>query len=107
MSPNGHPIEIAGYRPTGGGGFEIHSVYPNSNPAAGTIPWSAAPAWVAREPCRFLPTALEMDHSVDDRCRAAAMARREQGAYSPILDDHRTCSVAKMVQELERLRGRS
>jgi hypothetical protein len=24
-----------------------------------------------------------MDHSVDDRCRAAPMATREEGAYSP------------------------
>jgi hypothetical protein len=39
MGPNGHPIIIEGYyRPNATGGFEIQSVYPSSNPGAGTIP---------------------------------------------------------------------
>jgi hypothetical protein len=32
-----------------------------------------------------------MDHSVDDRCRAAPMARREEGAYSPYVTDEQRC----------------
>jgi hypothetical protein len=38
IGPNGHPIEIAGHYTPTGSGFEIQSVYPNSNPSAGTIP---------------------------------------------------------------------
>jgi hypothetical protein len=30
-----------------------------------------------------------MDHSVDDRCRAASLARREEGAYSPYVTEER------------------
>lgn len=39
QGPNGHPIEISGYyTPTASGGFEVQTVFPNSNPHAGTIP---------------------------------------------------------------------
>jgi hypothetical protein len=39
MGPHGHPIEIAGhYAPTASGGYEVQSVYPNSDLVAATIP---------------------------------------------------------------------
>ena len=39
MAPNGHPIIVEGYyKPTPAGGFEIQSIYPSSNLAAGTFP---------------------------------------------------------------------
>jgi hypothetical protein len=39
---------------------------------------------VRTDQCRKGP---RMDHSVDDRCRAAPMARREEGAYSPYVTE--------------------
>lgn len=37
--PDGHPIIVEGfYRPDGAGGYSIQSVYPSTNPLAGTIP---------------------------------------------------------------------
>ena len=39
MGPNGHPIEIQGfYRPNPTGGYDIQTVFPSSDPLAGTIP---------------------------------------------------------------------
>jgi hypothetical protein len=39
MGPNGHPIVVKGfYCPNGAGGFEIPSVFPNTDLSAGTIP---------------------------------------------------------------------
>jgi hypothetical protein len=39
MGPNGHPIIVEGYyRPNPAGGYDIQSVYPSSDPTAGTIP---------------------------------------------------------------------
>jgi len=39
MGPDGHPILIEGYyRPNPAGGFDIQSVFPSTNLAAGTIP---------------------------------------------------------------------